>query len=670
MSDDSVDIPEAAQDAGGQDTIQVLVREGRTFPPPEEFTAQAVIKDRTVYEEAERDYEGFWLRLAREYVEWYTEPTESLKWDPPHFTWFADGELNVAYNCLDKQVNAGRGDKVAYHWVSEPVDEPDLAITYAQLKDEVCQFANGLRELGVGKGDRVGLYMGMIPQLPIAMLACARIGAPHVVVFGGFSPESLGERMSSTECKVLVTQDEAWRKGGAIPLKEIADQAAKLAPTIERIVVFRRTGSQVPMQQDRDVWWHDLVDGQPTECEPARCKAEHILYLLHTSGTTAKPKAAQHTTGGYLAYVSVTHKWIFDIHDDDIWWCAADVGWVTGHSYIVYGPLNNGVTGILYEGDPAFPQVDRHWQIVERYKVTRYYTAPTLIRAFIKAGPEWPQRHDLSSLKLLGTVGEPINPEAWVWYWKYIGGERCPIVDTWWQTENGGILITPLPGITTLKPGSATVPFPGNRAAVLDEHGHEVERGHGGYIVMTRPWPGMFRTLYKDDERFVSNYFSRYGPAIYFAGDGAKQDEDGYYWLLGRIDDVMNVSGHRLSTIELESALVAHPAVAEAAVAAAPDELTGQTPLAFVLLRAGHEPSDALAGELREWVGERIGKIARPKAVLFGSDLPKTRSGKIMRRLLKDVAEGQPLGDTTTLRDPAVVEQLKAEADRLLGRSG
>src|SRR6266516_4869362 len=654
MMADSVETNQQAHD-----TISVLVREGRTFPPPPEFTAQAIIKDGSVYEEAERDYEGFWLRRAKEFVEWFKEPTQSLEWDPPQFTWFADGELNVAYNCLDKQVNAGRGDKVAYHWVSEPVDEPDLAITYAQLKDEVCQFANGLRELGVGKGDRVGLYMGMIPQLPIAMLACARIGAPHVVVFGGFSPESLGERMSSTECKVLVTQDEAWRKGGAIPLKEIADQAAKLAPTIERIVVFRRTGSQVPMQEDRDVWWHDLVDGQPTECEPARCKAEHILYLLHTSGTTAKPKAAQHTTGGYLAYVSVTHKWIFDIHDDDIWWCAADVGWVTGHSYIVYGPLNNGVTGILYEGDPAFPQVDRHWQIVERYKVTRYYTAPTLIRAFIKAGPEWPQRHDLSSLKLLGTVGEPINPEAWVWYWKYIGGERCPIVDTWWQTENGGILITPLPGITTLKPGSATVPFPGNRAAVLDEHGHEVERGHGGYIVMTRPWPGMFRTLYKDDERFVSNYFSRYGPAIYFAGDGAKQDEDGYDWRIGRIDDVMNVSGHRLSTIELESALVSHSAVAEAAVCAAPDELTGQTPLAFVLLRAGNEPSDELAKELRDFVGERIGKIARPKAVIFGPDLPKTRSGKIMRRLLKDIAEGAPLGDTTTLADAGVVETIR-----------
>jgi acetyl-CoA synthetase len=669
MTDRPVESQSEAEDDGIQETIQVLVQEGRTFPPPADFTAQAVIKDRSVYDEADRDYEGFWLRRAKEFVEWFVEPTRSLQFDPPHCTWFADGELNVSYNCLDRQVNAGRGDRVAYHWVTEPVEEPDQAVTFAQLRDEVCRFANGLRELGVGKGDRVGIYMGMIPQLPIAMLACARLGAPHVVVFGGFSPESLGERMSSTECKVLITQDQAWRKGDALPLKEIADQAVKHAPTIEKIVVFRRTGNETPMQLDRDIWWHDLVAGRSTECEPERCNAEDTLYLLHTSGTTAKPKAAQHCSGGYLAYVSVTHKWIFDIHDDDIWWCAADVGWVTGHSYIVYAPLNNGVTGILYEGDPTFPQVDRHWEIVERYKVTKYYTAPTLIRAFIRAGAEWPQRHDLSSLKLLGTVGEPINPEAWIWYWKYIGGERCPIVDTWWQTENGGILISPLPGVTTLKPGSATVPFPGNRPAILDEQGHEVEPGKGGYLVMTRPWPGMFRTLYKDDARFVENYFSRYGPATYFAGDGAKQDEDGYYWLLGRIDDVMNVSGHRLSTIEIESALVAHPAVAEAAVAAAPDERTGQTPLAFVLLRAGHEPSDALASELREWVGERIGKIARPRAVLFGSDLPKTRSGKIMRRLLKDVAAGAPLGDTTTLRDPTVVEQFKEAADRTLGRS-
>jgi acetyl-CoA synthetase len=648
--------------------IHVLVEEGRTFPPSEEFVAQALIKDRSVYEEAERDYEGFWLERAKEFVEWFEEPTESLEWNPPHCTWFADGELNVSYNCLDKHVNAGRGDKVAYHYVPEPADEEPRAISFAELKDEVGRFANALRKLGVKKGDRVGIYMGMVPELPIAMLACARIGAPHVVVFGGFSAESLGERMESTGASVLVTQDEGWRKGKKIALKEIADAALKHAPTVRRTVVLRRTGDEVPFDDGRDLWWHELVEGESTECEPERCNAEDVLFLLHTSGTTAKPKAAQHTTGGYLTYVSCTHKWIFDIHDSDVWWCAADVGWITGHSYIVYGPLNNGATGVLYEGDPAFPAIDRHWEIVEHYGVTQYYTAPTLIRAFIKAGPEHPQSHDLSSLKVLGTVGEPINPEAWVWYWKYIGGERCPVVDTWWQTENGGILVTPLPGVTTLKPGSATVPFPGNEPDILDEQGNPVPQRQGGYIVMTRPWPGMFRTLWEDDERYQSNYFGKYGPEIYFAGDGAKQDDDGYYWLLGRIDDVMNVSGHRLSTIEIESALVAHEAVAEAAAAAAPDELTGQTPLCFVVLRAGYEPSDDLAGELRDWVGEQIGKIARPKAVLFGHDLPKTRSGKIMRRLLKDIAEGNELGDTTTLRDPAIVETLKQEADESLGR--
>jgi acetyl-CoA synthetase len=645
--------------------IEVLVREGRTFPPPEHFVRQALITDHTVYEDAERDYDAFWLERAKEFVEWFEEPTESLAWDPPHCTWFADGRLNVAHNCLDKQVQRGLGSKVAYHCVPEPPDEPHRAITFAELKDEVCRLANALRRLGVRKGDRVGIYMGMIPELPIAMLACARLGAPHVVVFGGFSPESLGERLSSTGASVLITQDEGWRKGGKIPLKRTADASLELAPSVEQVVVLRRTGDDVPFQPGRDHWWHELVADESTECEPEPCAAEDILYLLHTSGTTAKPKAVQHTTGGYLTYVSCTHKWIFDVHDDDVWWCAADVGWVTGHSYIVYGPLNNGTTGVLYEGDPAYPAIDRHWEIVERYGVTQYYTAPTLIRSFIKAGPEHPQRHDLSSLKLLGTVGEPINPEAWVWYWRYIGGERCPIVDTWWQTENGGILITPLPALTTLKPGTATVPFPGNKPEIVDEEGNPVPQGQGGYLVMKRPWPGMFRTLWQDDERFVSNYFSKYGPSVYFAGDGAKQDEDGYYWLLGRIDDVMNVSGHRLSTIEIESALVAHEAVAEAAAAAAPDELTGQTPLCFVVLRAGYEPSDALAAELREWVGTQIGKIARPKAVIFGADLPKTRSGKIMRRLLKDIAEGESLGDTTTLRDPEIVRTLEQAANRL-----
>jgi acetyl-CoA synthetase len=551
--------------------------------------------------------------------------------------------------------------------VGEPEGET-RELTFEDLLSEVSRLANGLRSLGVSKGDRVGIYMGMVPELPIAMLACARIGAPHVVVFGGFSAESLAERMRDTGAKVLITQDEGWRKGGKVPLKQNADDAAGQAPGLEHFVVLRRTGDEVPWDDERDVWWHDLVEGQSDECEPERMNAEDVLYLLHTSGTTAKPKGAQHTTAGYLLHCAVTHKWIFDIHDDTVWWCAADVGWVTGHSYIVYGPLNNGTTGVLYEGDPAYPDWDRHWQIVERYGVTSYYTAPTLIRSFVKVGPEYPARHDLSSLRLLGTVGEPINPEAWVWYWKYIGGERCPIVDTWWQTETGGILITPLPGITTLKPGSATVPFPGIKPEIVDEQGNPVEQGQGGFLTMRRPWPGMFRTLWGDDERYVDTYFSKYGPEAYFTGDGAKQDTDGYYWLMGRIDDVINVAGHRLSTTEIESTLVEHEAVAEAAATGATDPQRGQQIVCFVLLKGGHEPSDELAEELRQFVAQKIGKICRPSAVLFGDDLPKTRSGKIMRRLLKDIAEGNELGDTTTLRDAAVVDDLKQKADAALRR--
>ncbi len=663
------DKSKAAAAEGAAAAIEVLAKAGRSFPPPEEFRAQALVADDSLYREAAEDLDGFWLRRTRELVGWSKEPTRSLEWDPPHCTWFADGELNASYSCLDRHVEAGRGDRVAYHFVPEAPEEEPRAISFAELKAEVCRFANALTELGVRKGDRVGIYMGMVPELPIAMLACARIGAPHVVVFGGFSADSLAERMDSTGATVLVTQDEAMRKGSPIPLKQIADQALEKAPTVKQMVVLARTGAEVSMRDGRDHYWADLVEDQSTECEPAACNAEDVLFLLHTSGTTAKPKAAQHTTGGYLTYAAATHRWVFDIHDDDVWWCAADVGWVTGHSYIVYGPLNNGTTGVLYEGDPGYPAIDRHWEIIERFGVTQYYTAPTLIRAFIKAGPEQPAKHDLSSLKLLGTVGEPINPEAWLWYWKYIGGERCPVVDTWWQTETGGILISPLPGLTTLKPGSATKPLPGVEPAILDELGNPVPEGQGGYLVLTKPWPGIFRTLWEDDERYVSNYFSRFGPETYFVGDGARLDEDGYYWLLGRIDDVMNVSGHRLSTIELESALVAHEAVAEAAAAAAPDELTGQTPLCFVILKSGYEPSDELSAELREWVGEQIGKIARPKAVIFGADLPKTRSGKIMRRLLTDIAEGRELGDTTTLRDPDIVIALKTEADQRLGRS-
>jgi acetyl-CoA synthetase len=650
-------------------SIDVLLEEGRTFPPAPEFTAQALISDESVYQRAAQDLEGFWLDIARETLDWDTPPSESLKWDPPHCTWFADGRLNVSANCLDRHVAAGYGGKVAYHYVPEPEDESPRDITYSDMLEQVSQFAGALTELGVGKGDVVGIYMGMVPELPVAMLACARIGAPHVVVFGGFSAESLGERLASTEAKVLVTQDEALRKGSRVPLKQIADQALALAPTVKHTVVLRRTGADVAFAEGRDHWWHDVIDGKDTSFPAEPMEAEHMLYALHTSGTTAKPKAAVHTSGGYLTYVSTTHRWIFDVHDDDVYWCAADIGWVTGHSYIVYGPLANRTTSVLYEGDPMYPDAGRHWDIIQRYGVRQYYTAPTLIRAFIKSGSEFPESRDLSSLKLLGTVGEPINPEAWVWYWKYIGGGRCPIVDTWWQTETGGILITPLPGVVTAKPGSATRPFPGVEAAVVDDHGKPVEQGRGGYLVIKRPWPGMFRTLYKDDDRYVSNYFSRFDERTYFPGDGARQDDDGDFWLLGRVDDVMNVSGHRLSTIELESALVEHPAVAEAAATAAPDKLTGQTPLCFALLRGGYERSDELEAELREWIGEKIGKIARPKAVIIVDDLPKTRSGKIMRRLLRDIAEGHDLGDTTTLRDPAVVDDLKTRADAVLGNT-
>jgi acetyl-CoA synthetase len=652
-----------------QAAIEALLDEQRTFPPPREFTAGAIIQDDEVYKRADEDPEGFWRDLAGEFIGWLKEPTKGLEWDPPHCTWFADGELNVAWNCLDRHVEAGRGDRVAYHWVGEPAGE-SADLTYTEMLREVSRLANGLRKLGVAKGDRVGIYMGMVPELPVAMLACARIGAPHVVVFGGFSSESLAERLRDSGAKLLITQDEGWRKGGKVPLKENADAAAEAAPSVERLIVYRRTGDSVPWNDGRDLWWHEVVADEPDECEPERMGAEDTLFLLHTSGTTAKPKGVQHTSAGYLLHAAVTHKWIFDIHDETIWWCAADVGWVTGHSYIVYGPLANGTTSVLYEGDPAFPDWDRHWEIVERYKVSSYYTAPTLIRSFVKMGEDYPARHDLSSLRLLGTVGEPINPEAWVWYWKVIGQERCPVVDTWWQTETGGILISPLPGVTTLKPGSATVPFPGIKPAILDEHGDPVAQGQGGFLTVKHPWPGMFRTLWEDDERYVENYFSKYGSDTYFTGDGAKQDADGYFWLMGRIDDVINVAGHRLSTTEIESTLVEHEAVAEAATCGAYDPDRGQRIVCFVLLKSGYEPSDELAEELRKFVAVKIGKIARPAAVLFGEDLPKTRSGKIMRRLLKDIAEGHELGDTTTLRDAAVVDDLKQKADAALGRAG
>jgi len=641
-----------------EESIDVLLQEGRTFPPPPEFAAQAVVNDPSVYDEAAADLDAFWLARTREFVGWFQPPTVGLDWDPPHCTWFADGTLNASHSCLDRHVEAGRGDRVAYHFVPEDPSEEPRDITYHELRDDVCRLANALRELGVGKGDTVGIYMGMVPETAVAMLACARIGAPHVVVFGGFSPSSLGERLEGTSAKLVITQDEAWRKGAAIPLKAIADDAVALARTVERMVVLRRTGADVPMTDGRDVWWHDAVDGRSAVCEPEQVEAEHMLFALHTSGTTAKPKAAVHTTGGYLTYATVTHRWIFDIKDGDTYWCAADIGWVTGHSYIVYGPLANHTTGIIYEGAPDWPDKARLWAIAERYRATILYTAPTAIRAFMRWGTKFPESHDLSSLRLLGSVGEPINPEAWVWYWKYIGGERCPVVDTWWQTETGAILISPLPGVTTLKPGSATQPFPGIEADVLDDAGNSVPLGGGGYLVLKHPWPAIARTIWGDPDRYVSTYFSKYGPETYVAGDGVKRDDEGYYWLLGRIDDVMNVAGHRLSTYEIESALVDDPKVAEAAVVSRPDDLVGEAIVAFVTLKSEYVGDDAMAEELRDHVAQMIGKIARPHGIIFTTDLPKTRSGKIMRRLLRDVATGRPLGDVTTLANAEIVEQI------------
>jgi len=584
-----------------------------------------------------------------------------MEWTPPWVKWFVGGTLNASYNCLDRHVEAGGGDKVAYHWEGEPGEE--RTITYKELLDEVCRFANALKALGVRKGERVAIYLGMVPELPVAMLACARIGAPHSVVFGGFSAEALRDRINDAEAKVLVTADGGYRRGQVVPLKVNADEAVEGCPSIEHVVTVRRTGGDHPFTPGRDHWYHELIDEQQPECEPEEMDAEDLLYLLYTSGTTGKPKGIAHATGGYLTQVAATHRMIFDIQENDVYWCAADIGWVTGHSYIVYGPLTNHTTGIIYEGAPDWPDKDRLWQIAERYGATILYTAPTAIRAFMRWGPEFPEKHDLSSLRLLGSVGEPINPEAWVWYWRYIGGERCPVVDTWWQTETGAILITPLPGITPLKPGSATFPFPGIEADVVDENGRTVGLGGGGYLVLKRPWPAIARTIWGDPDRYVQTYFGKYGPEIYVAGDGAKRDEDGYYWLLGRIDDVMNVAGHRLSTYEIESALVDNLKVAEAAVVSRPDDLVGEAIVAFVTLKSGFEGTDDVAKELREHVSTKIGKIARPHGIIFTSDLPKTRSGKIMRRLLRDVAQGRALGDVTTLANAEVVEQIHTMVD-------
>ncbi len=642
--------------------IENLLVEDRRFPPDPAFSAQANATA-DLYTEAEADPEAFWARLARERIDWSEDFHTTLEWDLPFAKWFVGGKLNVAYNCIDRHVERGLGDKVAYHWIGEPGDT--RTITFADLQREVSKAANALTELGIETGDRVAIYMPMIPELPIAMLACARIGAPHTVVFGGFSAEALSGRIIDAQAKLVITADGGWRRGQPAALKPAVDDALASTPTIEHVLVVRRLGDALAegtaMQDGRDIWWHDAVDRQSDQHDPVPLDSEHMLYLLYTSGTTAKPKGIIHTTGGYLLGASYTHEMVFDVKPDDVYWCAADVGWVTGHSYIVYGPLANATTSVMYEGTPDAPDWGRWWQIIEDYKVNILYCAPTAIRAHMKQGAQHAKAHDLSSLRVLGSVGEPINPEAWLWYHEHIGAGTTPIVDTWWQTETGMIMITPLPGVTTTKPGSATFPFPGVEADVIDRDGKSVPLGSGGFLVLKRPWPAMLRGIYGDPERYKETYWSRF-PGMYFAGDGAKRDAEGYLWLLGRVDDVMNVSGHRLSTTEIESALVSHPAVAEAAVVGGPDPITGESINAFVILRLGNEPAPALGEELRQHVATKISPIAKPKTLMFVPDLPKTRSGKIMRRLLRDIAAGRALGDTTTLADGGVVELIRANS--------
>ncbi len=641
------------------ETIGVYEIEDRSFPPPPDFAAQANTNDRSLYEEAEADYEAFWARQARELVTWSKDFHTTLEWELPFAKWFVGGELNITANCLDRHVEAGRGDKVAYHWEGEPGDT--VTITYAELLTEVCKFANVLKAQGLGKGDRVAIYMPMILELPIAMLACARIGVAHSVIFGGFSADAIVDRCDDAEARLIITADAGYRRGAPSPLKATVDTAlASGAPTVEKVIVANRCDLELDMVDGRDLWWHELMADAAEHCPAEPMDSEQLLYILYTSGTTAKPKGIMHTTGGYLTQVAFSHKYVFDIKPEtDIYWCAADIGWVTGHSYIVYGPLANGVTSVMYEGTPDTPSQDRLWDIAERYGVTQLYTAPTAIRMFMKWGAQEPAKHDLSTLRVLGTVGEPINPEAWMWYHEHIGGNGRPIVDTWWQTETGGHMISPLPGVTTTKPGSACHAIPGVFAELVDDNGNVVTNG-GGYLTITRPWPAMLRGIWGDDERYRETYWSTF-EGRYFAGDGAKLDDDGYLWLLGRVDDVMNISGHRISTTEVESALVDHASVAEAAVVGATDDVTGQAIVGYVILRGGNEPSQELGDEIREHVGVKLGKIARPKTVIIVPDLPKTRSGKIMRRLLRDVADGRELGDTTTLADPGVVTEI---ADR------
>ena len=642
--------------AGEQNNIDDLLLENRKFPPPADFQNNALVAGTFLYDEARADDEGFWARQAAELLHWDTDWHTICEWNLPDAKWFVGGQLNVSFNCLDRHVLAGRGDKVAIHWEGEPGDT--RTITYSQLLDETKKFANVLKSLGVAKGDRVNIYLPMVPEAAVAMLACARIGAAHSVVFGGFSSQALADRINDASAKVLITADGGYRRGEVFALKPAADEALANTPSIEHVVVVKRGGNDVNMVDGRDHWYHDLMADASLDCPAEPMDSEQLLFLLYTSGTTGKPKGIMHTTGGYLTHVTYTHKYVFDLHPDtDVYWCTADVGWITGHSYIVYGPLSNGATQVIYEGVPNHPGNDRLWSIVEKYGVTIFYTAPTAIRTFMKWGDHEPAKHDMSSLRLLGSVGEPINPEAWMWYRDTIGRGTCPVVDTWWQTETGGIMISPLPGATTLKPGSATFPLPGITAEVVDESGARIDHG-GGYLTLTRPWPGMLRGIWGDPERYKETYWSRYGDR-YFAGDGAKLDADGYLWLLGRVDDVMNVSGHRISTTEVESALVSHPAVAEAAVVGANDATTGQAIIAYVTLRGGSSVDE---GDLRNHVAKEIGAIAKPKTIYFTPELPKTRSGKIMRRLLRDVAEGRNLGDTTTLADASVVNELQKRA--------
>ncbi|MDH3974953.1 MAG: acetate--CoA ligase [Deltaproteobacteria bacterium] len=642
--------------------ITSVLHEERVFNPAKDFSANAHIKSMEAYEEiyarARKDPESFWAEQAEE-LHWFKKWNQVLDWKPPFAKWFVGGELNIAYNCIDRHLDTWRKNKAALIWEGEPGDE--RVLTYQDLHREVCRFSNALKSLGVVKGDRVAIYMGMVPELAIAMLACARIGATHSIIFGGFSSEALKDRINDAEANVVITADGAYRKGNEIPLKKNVDDSLVGCPTVEHVIVCKRTGSSCHMKTGRDHWWQDLMSDASADCPAERLDSEHPLFILYTSGTTGKPKGIVHSTGGYLLQTHLTSKWIFDLRDEDTYWCTADIGWVTGHSYIIYGILSNGATSVMYEGAPNYPGPDRFWEIVDKYQVNIFYTAPTAIRAFMKWGDEWPKKHNLSSLRLLGSVGEPINPEAWMWYHQVIGKEKCPIVDTWWQTETGAVMITPLPGATPAKPGSATRPFPGIVADVMTKDGKSVDADHGGYLVIKKPWPSMLRTIYRDPERYEKQYWSDI-PGVYFAGDGARKDKDGYFWVMGRVDDVLNVSGHRLGTMEIESALVSHPLVAEAAVVGRPDDLKGQAVAAFVTLEGDTKATETLKEDLKIHVVNEIGAIARPDDIRFTDNLPKTRSGKIMRRLLRDIASGkETVGDVTTLEDMSVLARLREE---------